>query len=462
MPGLGLGRLVFLRRPRIEYALSGSRTSARGVLSTPTKPRAPATLRVVRAFWVGVVVLCVPSSVYAACEARISPLAGVTTERCADAASEHWRVQVDLGAVDLGLAVSRPNERARTVERWVSETPGVVLAVQAGDFEFPSYAPRGLTVGEGEVWSESVDDGALAVLGFDSRGVGIFVPPRQVVPAEPWMDDVISGPMVLRDGVPVERCDGSGCERRSRTGVGLDAAGRRLIAVVALGDRPTRVGVTDPELGALLRDAGAHDALRSGQGAWSVLYGGSELLVPSSDGASRPTAAFLGVVDRGGGSQTRLRGVVGVEGAPEEVLAAARVRVEALDGRVVAEGATLTEGAYWEYTLPVREYVVRASLPGYRTGCKLCVGLPSADVWCSVFLAPGEGEQVCAPPSRALDVGPWPEAVDAGVLRDAGVDAARTGGNAGGCVSGGGAASRGGVTALLAMLFVGWMRRRTR
>lgn len=412
-----------------------------------------------RALLAGIVVLCVPRVVYAACEARESPLAGATLERCTEAESEHWRVQVDLGAVDLGLAVSRPSERARTVERWVTETPGVVLAVQAGEFDFPSYAPRGLTVGEGEVWSDTADDGELALLGFDARGVGIFAPPRQVVPAEPWMDDVVAGPMVLRDGVPVDVCEGPGCERRSRTGVGLDASGRRLILVVALGDRPTRVGVTDPELGALLRDAGAHDGLRSGQGAWSVLWGGSELLVPSSDGESRPTAAFLGVVDRGGGLQTRLRGVVGVEGMPENVLPAARVRVESLDGRVVAEGGTLTTGAYWEYSLPVREYVVRASLAGYRTGCKLCVGAPGADVWCSVFLAPGEGEQVCAPPPRTLDVGPWPEATDAGVRDDAGVDAGRRGGSVSGCASAG---SGGGATGLVLAIFVGWVRRRAR
>ncbi|MCB9633761.1 MAG: phosphodiester glycosidase family protein [Sandaracinus sp.] len=210
-----------------------------------------------RVLVLGLCVFCVPRVVAAACEAQAAPLAGATLERCTETDAEHWRLHVELATVDLGLVVSRPSERARTVERWVAETPGVRVAVQAGDFDFPSYAPEGLTVGEGEVWSDTADDGQHALLGFDSRGVGLFVPPRQLVPAEPWMDDVLSGPMVLRDGVPVD-CEGRGCERRSRTGVGLDATGRQLVIVVALGDRPTRVGVNDAELGALLRDAGAH------------------------------------------------------------------------------------------------------------------------------------------------------------------------------------------------------------
>jgi MYXO-CTERM domain-containing protein len=412
----------------------------------------------VRALVAALIGLLVPRVVFAACETREAPLVGVTLEQCVEADAEHWRVSVELSTADLGLAVSRPSERARTVERWVAETPGVRLAVQAGDFDFPSYAPEGLTVGEGEVWSDTTDDGSHALIGFDSRGVGVFVPPRQVVPAETWMDDVVSGVGVLRDGVPVE-CAGRGCERRSRTGLGLDATGRRLIAVVALGDRPTRLGVTDAELGALLREAGAHDGLRSGQGAWSVLWSGSALAVPSSDGESRPTAAFLGVVDRGGGAETRLRGIVGVEGMPDRVLTAARIRVESLDGRLVAEGGTLTDGAYWEYTLPVREYVVRASLAGYRTGCKLCVGVPSSDVWCSVFLTPGEGSQVCAPPPRTLEVGPWPEAMDAGVSDDAGIDAGPRTGSVSGCAVG--AEGRGWIVAVIG-IGAGVVRRRRR
>jgi hypothetical protein len=105
----------------------------------------------------------------------------------------------------------------------------------------------------------------------------------------------------------------------------------------------------------------------------------------------------------------------------------------------------------------VREYIVRASLDGYRTGCKLCVGAAGGDAWCSVFLAPGEGAQSCTPPPRTLDVGPWPEAMDAGVVPDAGADAGRGGGGVGGCRAAGAEAN---ATWGIALGIVTWIRGR--
>ncbi|MAC28846.1 MAG: hypothetical protein CMN31_20230 [Sandaracinus sp.] len=403
-----------------------------------------------------------PLAARAQCAEVEAPATGVTVERCEASERRWWRVRADLGAGDLGLRVSRPSESARSVESWAAAVPGAVVAVQGGDFRFPSYQPEGLTVGAGEAWAQTEDDGGLAVLAFDARGVGVYVPPRQVVPAEAWMENVVSGVEVLRAGAPVDACVGRGCERTSRTGVGLDESGRILVAVVAEGDRPASPGVTDAELGALLRDAGARDAVRTGEGATSLLWAGGAVASASSDGAARPSAAFVGVVDRASGQTTRLRGIVGVEGDEDGRLVGAELQLEALDGRVVTMGGTLTDQAYWEFTVPVREYVVRASHPGYRTGCKVCVGVPSEDVWCSLFLAPGEGEQRCEPPPRVLEVGPWPEAMDAGAPEaDAGVGPGGSGVGSG-CAAGGagGAGGRGALAVLLlGALARPWRRR---
>ncbi len=327
----------------------------------------------------------------------------------------------------------------------------MTAAVQAGDFAFPSYTPLGLTVGAGEPWSETVDDGGHAILGFDGRGVGIYVPENQVVPPEPWMDSVVSGVRLVRDGVARTDCEESGCDRIPRTGVGITADGRFLVAVV------TPSG-TDPELAGFLLAAGATQALRTGEGATSLLWTEGELVVPSSDGASRPTAAFLGVVDRGTGAQTRLRGVIGDAGDSEAFLPAAAITISTLDGREVASGTPRTEGGYWEFALPVRQYVVRASHPGYRTGCKICPGAAAMDVWCSVFLTAGSGEERCEPPPRTLEVGPWPDAVDAGTS-DAGTpDGGTRPGDLGGC----GVSTVDGAPwpVFGFVLFLGWRRRR--
>ncbi len=387
---------------------------------------------------VSVLATCVVSPTARAECTTTNPRTGVSVDDCSGPDRVWFVLRIDLAAGDVALRVSRPAERAQRLDTWSASVEGAVASIQAGNFDFPSYRPTGLTVGEGEAWSETADDGRTAVLAFDDRSVGIVVPPEQVVPAEAWMHSVVSGPHVLRDGVPIDTCVGRGCERTSRTGVALDESGHVLIAVVAEGDRPETSGVTDPELGALLRDAGGRDGIRTGDGATSALWVDGNMSSTSSDGTPRPAAAFLTVVDRASGVTTRLRGVVGIEGSPDEFLLDSTVTVTSLDGREVARGMPITDGGYWEYTLPVRDYIVRASNSGYRTSCKLCEGTPSADTWCSLFLAPGEGAETCNPPPRTLDVGPWPEAPadpDAGV--DAGADAGDAPTPSNGCSAGG-------------------------
>ena len=359
----------------------------------------------------------------------------IATSRCDMAGGVHWIVRADLVAGDVGLRVGRSAERGELADAWAAMVPGASAVVQAGEFVFPAFEPAGLTVGDGEAWPGTADDGARSVLAFDDRNVGIVVPPEQVVPYEAWMAQALSGAPVLRAGVPVG-CVGRGCEPTSRTAVGLSEDGRMLVAVVAEGDREGSPGVSTEELGALARDAGAHDAVATGEGGTSALWSEGEVVSASSDGALRPAAAHLALVDRATGESTKIQGVVGIEGRPDEHLPDSRLVVERTDGRVVARGAPVTAGAYWEFTVPIGEYIVRAAHPGYRRGCKLCAAPIGEEVWCSVFLSEGEGEETCVAPPRTLEVGPWPTAgTDAGGA-DAGVDAG-VGDGGGGCAAGG-------------------------
>ena len=384
-------------------------------VSVPTTPRVHA--------WVSscglagvLLTLAVPASARAQCTSRDLSV-GVSVEVCDVGGTTHAVASVDLAAGDVAIRGSRSSERGRTARDWGQTVEGAVLVVQAGPFAFPSFTPTGLTVGAGEPWSDTGDDRAHAVLGFDARGVGVYLPAPLAVPAEPWQDTVVSGVPIVRDGVALTPCDGEGCVPMPRTGLGLTADGRRL--VIAVAER-----MTDPELASLLVGAGVQDGLRSGSGATSTLWAsGDEFLVPSSDGNAREAAAHLAVVDRSSGAEFRLRGVVTVAGDPDSPLPDAQLTVETLGGTVVDTGMPITDLGYWEFTLPVREYVVRASRAGHRTGCKICVGVPAEDVWCSLFLEPGSGAETCAPPPRTLDVGPYPEApeipsgADAGVMR---------------------------------------------
>lgn len=415
-------------------------------VSVPTTPRVHAW---VSSCGLAGVLLTLAAPVRAQCTDRDLSV-GVSVRVCDTSGVTHAVASVDLAAGDVALRGSRSSERGRTARSWGQTVEGAVLVVQAGPFAFPSFTPTGLTVGAGEHWSDTADDRAHAVLGFDARGVGVFLPAPLAVPAEPWQDTVVSGVSIVRDGVVMTPCEREGCEPMPRTGLGLTADGRRL--VIAVAER-----ATDPELGALLADAGVLDGLRSGSGATSTLWGGAdEFLVPSSDGNAREAAAHLAVVDRSSGAEFRLRGVVAEAGDPDTTLRDATLTVETLGGAVVAMGMPVTDGAYWEFSLPVREYVVRASRSGYRTGCKICVGVPAEDVWCSLFLEPGSGVETCAPPPRTLDVGPYPEApevpdgADAGVTRPPIDDGCATAGQA-----------PGGVLAMILLALVG-VRRRVR
>ena len=374
-----------------------------------------------------------------------APSVGVILRDCTEGGLRWAEVRADLVAADVGLRVSRPGERAQTVEDWAGSVAGAVVAVQGGPFSFPDYGAVGLTVGDGEPWSGGSDDARLGVLAFDERGAGLLAPAEQVVPAEDWMQSAVSGIPVLRDGTALE-CAGQGCEPRPRTAVGLGDDGRTLVIVTVQGWTADSPGVTDRELGEMARAAGAADALRTGEGATSVLWSSEgAMVIGSSDGGSRPTAAFLGVVDRASGAEARIRGVVKQAADPMDVLPDARIRIETTDGRLVVESGTMTAGAYFEHTVPAREYFVKASHAGYRTACKYCPVSEGGEMWCSVFLAAGDGAETCDAPAWGVEAGPWPVGqVDAG-MPDAGTGGVDAGpddpGVDGGCaVSGRGAA----------------------
>lgn len=401
--------------------------------------------------------LGVPVRAGAQCE-ETTPVTGVVLLRCMEPGLRWAVVRADLAAADVGVRVSRPEERQRTVEEWTATVPGALAAVQGGPFAFPSYSPVGLTVGTAETWPDGRDDARLGVLALDERGVGLVVAAEQVVPSEPWMHQVVSGSPVLRSGTVVEPCAQDGCEPAPRSAVGLGDDGRTLVLVAVEGWTADSAGVTDPELGELALAAGAEDALRTGDGATSLLWmRDAGAVVPSSDGVARPTAAFLGLFDRASGVEGRLRGIVKRAADPMDPLPAATIRVETIDGRLIVESGTMTTGAYFEHTLPAREYFVKASLTGYRTACKFCPLPAGGELWCSLFLTEGAGEESCDAPPRVVDAGPWPVgSLDAGVP-DAG-EATPDAGDPpieGGCAAAGpGRGPGGGAPALLASLFV--------
>lgn len=395
-----------------------------------------------RAYGLAALLVALPcAGARAECE-EASLSVGVSVRRCALEGLRWSIVSADLAAADVGVRVSQSSERGRTVDAWMAGVPGAVAAVQGGPFRFPGWDPLGLTIGEGEAWPGSGDDPRLAVLALDASGAGLIAPPEVIVPAEPWMRAAVSGVVVVQAGSPIGSCEGDACERRPRTAVGLSRDGRALVIVVAEGWTAASEGVSDRELGALARDAGAHDAIRIGEGATSVLAtAGGAGAIASSDGAPRPTAAFLGIVDRGSGATGDLVGVV-ERRSDTMPLTAATIRVATTDGTTIAMSGTLTTGAYFRFPLPERTYLVTATHAGYRDACRVCTVERGRETWCSLFLDEGAGAAECAAPPRGVDAGVYPLA-DAG-RGGGGRDAGRSdGGDAGPGLGGGCAVVRG-------------------
>jgi hypothetical protein len=365
------------------------------------------------------VVAATPGAVDAQCMPTGST-AGIVQQVCEQAGRRWVVVTADLAASNVDVRVSRPPERATTVETWGDSVAGSVLAIQGGPFRFPDFETRGLTVGMGEAWAAR-DDAQLGVLALDGAGGAIVADPDFLVPHEEWMTAAVSGRTILRDGTVITSCTPDGCDARPRTAVGLGEDGRSLIIVSVEGWTSRSDGITDPDLAELMRGNGVFDAIRVGEGATSVLWSRADgMLIPSSDGASRPTAAFLALVDRAGATDGRLVGVVKRAMEPLDPLPDAVVRISTTDGTEVSVPSLLTSTAYWDVSLPSREYIVRASRAGYTTGCNLCTVLPGGKVWCSIFLEEGSGERTCTPEPTTIEPGAWPRADGGPAAGDAG------------------------------------------
>jgi len=208
-------------------------------------------------------------------------------------------VFVDLCARGVSAHVTRPDDRGLRTSTFASRY-GVQIAVNAGFYNTSNYAPIGLTMGEGELWTDSGDSSTYGFVAFGERNQAELSTPSTVVssPAD-WMTDIVAGyPLLVDNGQVIqEACFSHMCERHPRTAVGFDATGRTAILVVVDG-RWSGVsrGMTRLELAALMVDLGAVRALNLDGGGSSTLYvaGLGGVVNHPSDGSERVVSNHLG------------------------------------------------------------------------------------------------------------------------------------------------------------------------
>jgi hypothetical protein len=190
------------------------------------------------------------------------------------------------------------------------DTRGILAAVNA-DFFTPEGRTLGSEVVDGKVTSARSRPAlawrpgrepwvGLAQVAGDSLTTGWSVPLESADDST----EVVGGyPELLDRGrrvgdLGVSERPGFAASRHPRTAVGYDPAARRLWLVVVDGRQPPySVGMTLPELTALLEAFGAREAINLDGGGSSVMViGGIPRNRPSEEGGERPVVNALALV----------------------------------------------------------------------------------------------------------------------------------------------------------------------
>lgn len=342
--------------------------------------------------------------------------------RVTDAPLRIHVVKVDLTRGTIRVRASKTADRNITVSTF-AERYSCHAAVNGDFFNLDNRQPTGLAIGGGEQWPGTRDtnsSGFIAV-GRDNRAE-ISAPSAVVQPAE-WMSEVVSGrPLIVNNGrVPEINCASHYCERHPRTAVGLDQAGETLIMAVVDGRSNASRGMTVAELGALMREMGAHRALNLDGGGSSAMYvrAAGGIVNRPSDGSERRVANHLGacvVAARG-----TLTGYVRAGDIYEgRNLAGAQVRLS-----TGAMGRAGDDGRYRFADVPRGDVEITASAPGFLAASRTVFVAAGDTTWGSIALQVAPEEPPPPPPVDAAlpppDADP-PDAADAMVADAAAVD----------------------------------------
>jgi hypothetical protein len=217
-----------------------------------------------------------------------------------------WRIfalEVDLCASGVSLRATASSERWRTVSSF-GKLVGAQAAVNGDFFSFTTHATSGLAVGNGVRWTDTKDTASSGFVAFGWDRLLLSPVAAVVEPPPGWMREVVSGrPRIVNGGVaqasdPTEFC----WTRHPRTAAGFSKDRRKLYLAVVDGRTSISVGMKCTELGKLMAELGAWDALNLDGGGSSAMWVASKGVVNNpSDGNERTVSNHLGVNATGAG-----------------------------------------------------------------------------------------------------------------------------------------------------------------
>jgi hypothetical protein len=208
--------------------------------------------------------------------------------------------EIDLASGLYDVRTTRPEERGQTVSQFAANV-GATVAVNADFFEFGSFQPYGLAVGDGVHWPGTADNPDW--LFFACNGANSCIADRQAAntPLDPSWTDVVggAGAALVVDGQPQIRGDHPhAVDRHPRTAIGISDRGK-LILMVAAGRSGDAIGMTYDEMAVLMHEMGAKDAINLDGGGSSamVIHGQRVSQLPAGSG-ERVTSNHVAVVPR--------------------------------------------------------------------------------------------------------------------------------------------------------------------
>lgn len=238
--------------------------------------------------------LCAPSAA-AAADTWTDPYPGVRyLFRTTDEPNEIHVLLIDLESPGIRVRSTRPADRGRTVSAFASAY-GCQVAIN-GDFFTAGFEPRGLAMGGGEFWVGTTDGPEESIFEFDAfKNVTITAPAGVKPGLAPASVEAVSGRELITNGGVTS--PSTNPDRFPRTAAGIDENGSTLFLVVVDGRSEISIGMTLLELGALMADVGAWQAINldgGGSSAIRVEAAGGIVNTPS-DGNERVVANHLGV-----------------------------------------------------------------------------------------------------------------------------------------------------------------------
>ncbi|MDP2308545.1 MAG: phosphodiester glycosidase family protein [Pseudomonadota bacterium] len=205
---------------------------------------------------------------------------------------------VDLGRPEIWLRATREDERQATVSSWASDV-GATVAINGDWFSYTDYYPVGLAIAGGWGWAGQDDTADWSFIACNVTKDCWIDPWGNAAAWTPRAWNAVGGNSVLLviDGVAQVNADAFySSDLAPRSAVGISADGETLYLVVVDGRSSSSEGMTFNQMGALLLELGASDAMMLDGGGSSTLWVEGSVVNSPSDGSPRTVSNHLAVM----------------------------------------------------------------------------------------------------------------------------------------------------------------------